>query len=90
MRVRFRRHTRGTPHKRAPNQAFRGLSEGYSTLPPPLCVTPDLGNPQDGGRTLLLAWVIVCGDLAILFFLTRTSVKLWVVRKILAEDSAPN
>lgn len=54
--------------------------------PPPPGITPNLGNPQDAGRTLLLAWLIICNVLVITAFITRAYVKVWILRKIQIED----
>lgn len=55
-------------------------------VPPPPGVTPNLDNPKDAGRTLLLAWLIICNALIINAFITRAYVKAWILRKIQTED----
>lgn len=55
-------------------------------IPPPPGITPDPDHRQSDARALLLAWLIIFDVLNITFFLTRAYVKIWVTRKILAED----
>ncbi|KAL9567484.1 hypothetical protein ACKAV7_008434 [Fusarium commune] len=55
-------------------------------IPPPPGVTPDLNNPQDAGRTLSLAMLIVCDILVTIFFAARAYVKAWATHNILVED----
>ncbi|KAH8746002.1 hypothetical protein F5883DRAFT_654234 [Diaporthe sp. PMI_573] len=54
--------------------------------PPPTGVFPNIENPKDAGRTLLLTWLVVCNALVFFFFFTRTYAKVWITRKILLED----
>lgn len=58
-------------------------------IPPPLNITPDLNNPQDAGRTLSLAMLIVCDILITIFFAARVYTKAWAIHNILVEDGMP-
>lgn len=55
-------------------------------IPPPPGVTLDINNPQDAGRTLSLALLIVCDILLTIFFAARVYVKAWATHNILVED----
>lgn len=64
--------------------------ESYpGAAPPPPGITPDLDNPQDAGRRLLLGWLIACNALALIFFVVRAYSQVWMRHRILLEDSTP-
>lgn len=55
-------------------------------IPPPPGVTLGINNPQDAGRTLSLALLIVYDILIIIFFAACVYIKAWATHNILVED----
>ena len=61
------------------NQSYPGV------VAPPAGVTPDI-HRRDSGAKLLLAWLIICNVLVLVFFLVRAYAQVIVRRRFLVED----